>query len=391
MRTAGICRALAALAVFTLSLSAASPAADPYTIDVIINGTGANAYVGQTETEALKVFEKWTNAHGGINGRPVHFAFYDDQTEPRVAVQLTSQLLAKKPLVVLGSGQTQTCAAMAPQFENGPIMYCFTPGFSPKPGSYVFSASASLQQILPTQLRFARGKGLTRVANVSVTTATGQASDEFMRYALTLPENKNVKVVAWETFNPADLSVAAQISRVKASGANVIITPASGPAFATLLRGLYDAGVHLPVLTSAANEQPDQLKQYASFIPAEVYFNGMLYYARDTIRPGPLRTAIDEFYAAFKAAGAKPTPDSGQSWDPALIVVSGLRKLGLNTTPDKLRDYILGLHSFAGSSGYYDFRRNDQHGLDDSAVIYVKWDPKIGDFVNASRRGGQPL
>ena len=280
---------------------------------------------------------------------------------------------------------------MAPQFENGPIMYCFTPGFSPKPGSYVFSASASLQQILPTQLRFARGKGLTRVANVSVTTATGQASDEFMRYALTLPENKNVKVVSWETFNPADLSVAAQISRVKASGANVIITPASGPAFATLLRGLYDAGVHLPVLTSAANEQPDQLKQYAAFIPAEVYFNGMLYYARDTIRPGPLRTAIDEFYAAFKAAGVKPTPDSGQAWDPALIVVSGLRKLGLNTTPDKLRDYILSLHSFAGSSGYYDFRRNDQHGLDDSAVIYVKWDPKIGDFVNASRRGGQPL
>ena len=92
MRIVGICRALAALAVFTLSLSSASGAADPYTIDVIINGTGANAYVGQTETEALKVFEKWTNAHGGINGRPVHFAFYDDQTEPRVAVQLTSQL-----------------------------------------------------------------------------------------------------------------------------------------------------------------------------------------------------------------------------------------------------------------------------------------------------------
>lgn len=384
-------RALGGLLIFALSLSAASSAVDPYTIDVILNQTGANAYPGQTETEALKVFERWANAHGGIRGRPIQFAFYDDQTDPKVAVQLAGQLIAKKPLVILGSGQVATCAAMAPLFENGPVDFCFTPGFSPKPDSYVFSASASLQHILPTQVRFARGKGWTRVANISVTTATGQASDASMRYAMTLPENKTMDIVDWDTFNPSDISVVAQVARVKASGAQVIITPASGPAFATLLRGLNDAGVHLPVLTSAANEQPEQLKQYAAFMPSDVYFNGMLYYARNTIRPGPLRDAIDEFYAAFKAAGAKPTPDSGQAWDPALIVLSGLRKLGTSTTPDKLRDYILNLHSFAGSSGYYDFRSRDQHGLDDSDVIYVKWDPKIADFVNASRRGGQPL
>lgn len=387
----GFGRALGCLAIFSLLLSAAAPAAEPYTIDVIVNGTGANAWVGQTETEALKVFEKYANAHGGVNGRPLHFEFYDDHSEPRVAVQLANQLVAKKPLVILGSGQTQTCAAIAPLMENGPVNYCFTPGYTPKKGGYVFSASASLQQILPTQLRFARGRGWKRIANVSVTTASGQASDTFMRYAMSLPENRDVTIAAWETFNPADISVSALVARVKATDAQVVITPASGAAFGTLLRGLSDAGVHLPILTSAANEQPDQLKEYAAVLPPEVFFNGMLYYARDTIRPGPLRSAIDDFYAGFKAAGVKPTPDSGQAWDPALIVLSGLRKLGTSTTPEKLRDYILSLHGFAGSSGYYDFRIGDQHGLDESAVIFVKWDAKMGDFVNASRRGGQPL
>jgi hypothetical protein len=108
-------------------------------------------------------------------------------------------------------------------------------------------------------------------------------------------------------------------------------------------------------VTSAANEQPDQLKSYASFAPSEMYFNGMLYYAVDTIAPGPLR------------------------------------KLGTNTTPQKLRDYILNTHGFAGPSGFYDFRSGDGHGLDESAIIFVRWDPKKGDFVNASRRGGAPL
>ena len=86
-----------------LSLPAA--AAAPYVIDVILNASGANAYAGQTETAALKVFEQWANRHGGVSGRPIHFEIYDDQTEPPVAVQLANQILAAKPIVMLGSGQ----------------------------------------------------------------------------------------------------------------------------------------------------------------------------------------------------------------------------------------------------------------------------------------------
>ena len=384
---------VAALTVFAVTFSAASSAPDPYVIPVIINATGANAYAGQTETEALKVFEQYANKHGGIKGRPIHFELYDDQTEPRVAVQLANQILAKapKPIVVLGSGQVATCAAIAPLMENGPVNYCFTPGFSPKPNSYVFSASASLEKILPAQVRFARGRKWDRIANVSVTTATGQAADFYLKYAMGLPENRDMRLVFSESFNPADISVSALVARVKATDAQVIITPASGAAFGNLLRGLYDAGVHLPVLTSAANEQPDQMKQYAGFMPPEMYFNGMLYYAKDAIGQGPLLTEIDNFYAAFKAAGVSPTPDSGQAWDPALIVLTGLRKLGAGATAAQMRDYIANLHGFAGSSGFYDFRSNDQHGLSSDAVIFVRWDAKKGDFVNASRRGGAPL
>ncbi|HEV8021028.1 MAG TPA: ABC transporter substrate-binding protein [Candidatus Lustribacter sp.] len=387
--------ALAGLAALTLTVSvAASATPDPYVFNVILNGTGANGWAGQTETAALKVFEQYENKHGGLWGRPIHFDVYDDQTEPRVAVQLVNQILAKnpKPLVVFGSGQVATCAAIAPLFDNGPVNYCYTPGYSPKqPGGYVFSASASLEKILPAQVRFARGSNWKRVANVSVTTATGQAADYYLRYSLSLPENRNMQLVFNEAFNPADITVSALVTRLKAADPQVIITPASGAAFGTLLRALNDAGMHVPVLTSAANEQPDLMHQFAGFLPAQTYFNGMLYYARDAIGQGPLRTEIDNFYAAYKAAGASPTPDSGQAWDPALIVLTGLRKLGPSATAAQLRDYIANLHGFAGSSGFYDFRSNDGHGLASDAVIFVRWDAKKGDFVNASRRGGAPL
>ena len=99
--------ALAALALCLALPLGSSAAPEPYTIDVIANMTGVNAYVGQTETDALKVFEKYQNARGGINGRPLKFVYYDDQTDPKIALQLASQLLAKKPIVIFGSGQTQ--------------------------------------------------------------------------------------------------------------------------------------------------------------------------------------------------------------------------------------------------------------------------------------------
>lgn len=382
------------LAAVAAALALALPAAaapEPYVIDVVLDASGANTYAGQTEIAAFKVFEQWANRSGGVNGRPLHFEIHDDQTQPAVAVQLTNQILAKKPVVMLGSGQVQTCAAIAPLFANGPVDYCLTPGFSPSKDGYVFAASASLDKIVPAQIRFARGRKLTRIGYLTVNSATGQAADASLRYALALPENREMKVVQWESFTPGDVSVNAQAVRLKAADPQVIITPASGAAFGTALHGLNDVGLHVPVLTSAANEQPEQLKGYEAFAPSEMYFNGMLYYAIDTIAPGPLHNAIEDFYAAFRAAGVKPTPDSGQAWDPALIVLSGLRKLGPTATAAGLRDYIRNLHGFAGSSGFYDFRSNDGHGLDDSAVIFVRWDPKRGDFVNASRRGGAPL
>lgn len=384
----------AALAALVLGVALPARAADapaPYSIAVINNMTGANAYAGQTETAALRVFEKYINARGGIHGRPVRFAFYDDQTNPKTAVQLLDDEIAKNPVVILGSGQVQTCAAMAPLVENGPVVYCFTPGFSPKKGGYMFSASAALNLILPADLRFIRERGWKRFTYISVASASGQAADIALKAALAKPENRDLTLTDLDSFNPADISATALVARVKATNPQVVLTAATGAAFGTLLRSMNDAGLHVPVLTSAGNEQPEQLKAYNDFLPPAIFFNGMLYYARSTIRPGPIKDAIDRFYAAFKAAGVAPTPDSGQAWDPALIVCTALNALPADATATQLRDYIASMHGFAGSDGFYDFRRGDGHGLDQSSIIFVRWDSRHEDFALASRRGGAKL
>lgn len=369
---------------------AGSAAGDTFTIDTILPLTGASAYSGAVHADALRAYETFANAHGGIRGRPLHFDVHDDQSNPLVTVQLTNQLLAKNAAVIVGSSYVAACAAEAPLLlRRSTVEFCLSPGLLTKQPN-VFASSVAITYITPATLRFMRERGYQRIAIVMATDATGQAADALFQTALAQPENANLHAVAWEHFNPGDISVSAQIALIKAQNPQGIVVYATGSAFGNVLRGLHDAGVDVPVVTSAVNMNHSQLEQYQAFLPKELIFNTTLFLARDQIRNRALRTAIDEFYAGYRLAGLTPSPES-TSWDPAKIVVAAFRALGPDATGDQVAAYISNLHDFAGASGVYDFRNSDHHGLTDADLLWVKWQPADKSFVAVSRAGGSPL
>jgi branched-chain amino acid transport system substrate-binding protein len=383
---------LALVCAIVMAVAPASAQVSPVTVDVIINITGSNAFVGAQYGTALRVLEQMVNKTGGINGRPLHFEFLDDQSSVANAVQIATQVIAGHPSIVIGAAQTATCAGIAPLFVNGPVDFCLSTAYTPQPKGYVFASSAPLMTAVgPATVRFARLRGWKRIAVIDATDATGQASDRMLNDALKLPENKDLSYVAFEHFNPTDISIAAQAERVSASHPDAVICLAGGSPFGTVLHGLSDAGIKVPVVTSGANLDPVEMQQFKSFLPPAIYFNSLLYVGRDALGAGKLRDTVDQFYAAYKAAGQRVTPASGFAWDPGWITVSALRKLGAGATADQIHQYLESLNDFNGVDGTYDFRGGDQHGLTDSAVIFVGWDPAKNDFVVASKPGGLPL
>lgn len=360
-------------------------------IPVIVELTGANAYAGSTYRDTLEVFQRYANATGGIDGRPVQFNFLDDASSPQVAVQLATQVLAQHPAVVIGGTQTATCAAVAPLMVNGPLDFCISPAYQPPLKSYVFATSASLSDIVSAHLRFAHLMGYHRIATIDSTDATGQASERTYAMVDALPQNRDLTILPIEHLNVSDLTADAQVSRIKAEHPDLIVSSSAGPAFGTVLRALHDAGIDVPFMASAANLDAKLLAQYRPFMPRTIYFNSVLFYARDRIKPGPQRAAIDAFYNAFKGGPQVMTPGSGFAWDPGLIVVSALRKLGPKATAEQLHDYIENLRGFPAASGTYDFTRGDQHGLSDSAVIFLTYNPADSSFVPATTGGGVPI
>jgi ABC-type branched-subunit amino acid transport system substrate-binding protein len=198
--------------------------------------------------------------------------------------------------------------------------------------------------------------------------------------------------VVTERFVATDVGVGAQLANIKAANPDAIFGMTVGIATGTLLRGLRDAGLsNVPFMTNLGNVLNEALEQYSSFLPKDFYSTAPRFYAYDVAGKGPVRDAQEAFYKAFAAKKIVPDVGNGFPWDPTLVVIAGLRKLGTKTDAKSLLAYIESAHGLAGINGIMDYTGGDQRGEHITSLIIVKWDPAKKRVVPVSRPGGAPL
>jgi branched-chain amino acid transport system substrate-binding protein len=385
--------ALALGLVLAAGAAGTAPAADPYNVPVILPLTGGGAFLGQGHRASLDILAETVNESGGIKGRPLHFVYHDDQSSPQVAVQLANEVLADKPAVILGSSLVAMCRAIAPLLQNGPVDYCLSPAVHPKPGGFIFSSGASGIDQSGTVVRYYRMKGWTKIATLNNTDATGQDIDRTVDEVLARPENKDVKLVAREHFNPTDISVAAQIERIQASGAQAIVAGVTGSPAATVFKGMVQAGLDIDVAPTSGNEVFAQMEQWVSFLPKGLVMGSDVFPEHEGVwKLDPrVEAAQHVMDAALEKHGLKADNIVATCWDAGLIVIDALKTLGPDATAEQIRNYIANLTDFAGINGIYDFKANPERGLGPNSAIVVRFDPQAKVWVWLSEPGGAPL
>jgi branched-chain amino acid transport system substrate-binding protein len=378
------------LALTAPFMSSAARAADPpFVIPSIESMTGAGAFSGKETEETLRRLETGINRQGGIKGRPIHFEIYDDQSKPQVSVQLLSQIMAGGSQVVLGPQLTNACLAVVPFVQNKIVQYCLSPGLDPVKGSYTFAASVSGPDIFSAMVHYFHSKGWNRIATLTTSDATGQQADQRLGGAIALPENKGAQLVDQEHFAPTDLTVAAQVARLKAAAPQVLIVWVIGTPLVTALRGLSDAAFDVPLVASNSNMIYDLMKQWTPYLPSQLIFSGPGFLG-GTI-PRAQAGAVRQFYSVTKDVGVKPDLGLALSWDAALIVVAAYQQLGTGATAEQIHTYIEGLHHFPGILGVYDFTTGDQRGLTQKDLTIMRWDAKRDGWIAISKAGGEPF
>ena len=332
------------------------------------------------------------NQRGGINGRPIKLVIADDTSSLPVALQIANGYIAKKVPVFLGSPLASACGSfLAIVAHSGPVDFCSSPPVSPPSGSFVFTAAgASAADLTAALIRYFRERGMTRFAILTTTDATGNAFEAGYISVLGRPENKKLQIVANEHFNPSDISTSAQIARIKASDPQVLLTGTVGTPTGTILRGVQDAGLDVPVVAVNGNMLYQEMAQFAGIMPKELVFPSYRAMSEGDVRPGPIQDAQRAFFRALKGADLKPDAASVTGWDPLMIVLSAYQKLGTNATAEQIHEYIETLHGFPGVNGLYDFRDGGQRGIGSQAIVVDRWDPVKKAFIVLSKTRGSP-
>lgn len=360
-------------------------------LTAILPLTGYGAFIGRAQSEALDAVERYVNQTGGIRGETLRFVKLDSQSSPQVDIQLAQAAMAKHPPAIIEGGPATVCHAAATLYTNGPVMSCLSPAFFPERGSYAFSAGVESRIGIAVTLRYLQSAGLKRIGIVTVTDIAGQEADAAFKAFFAQPIYRDLSVVAWEHFGPSEISVDAQMARIKQAQPQVVIGWATGAPTATILRSFKTAGMTVPFVASQANQSWQQMEQYKTILPQQYLMYSSLWAAYDSLPPGPLKDGMTPYFRAMAASGIKLGGTSPLAWDSAMLLVRALRALGPGASAAQVRDYLLGVHDYDGPSGAFDFRMGNQRGIGLSDAVMVRWDAATSSWKAVSAPGGMAL
>jgi branched-chain amino acid transport system substrate-binding protein len=386
--------AFAALIAQAVLPACAQTSQQPYRIHVVLPLTGGASFVGKSQQGALQILEKLENSKGGLGGHPIQFVFHDDQTKPQITVQETTSVLSEKPSVIIAGGIAALCNSIGPLVQRqGPVDYCMTPAVHPSAGSFQYSSSTDTHDLLQVLLRYLRAKGLTKIAYITSIDASGQDFEKGFDSVAKLPENTDLKIVERQHFNTTDVSVSAQIEKIKASGAQVLIAWSTGAPIGTVFKGVVQGGLDIPVATTNGNQTYAQMAQYKAFLPKELYIPTAVFLQHDGKFKLDARVEQRqaEFYGAYKKAGGRPDAMSSIAWDPGLLVIEALRAVGPAATAEQLKTFLANADHIAGINGLYNFKSVPQRGLTIENALVSRWDSAADTWVPVTGPGGAPL
>ncbi len=317
-----------------------------------------------------------------MRGRQVRFDVADDESNPQLAVQLFSGLMAKNVPFIYGPTLTAVCQAVAPIVDKaGPPTFCLSPTIFPRPNGYMFMGVPSIDDVQPVVFRYLASRKLTKIAMITSTDASGADFEKRVDGTLASPEFKNLTIVAREHFATSDISVAAQMTKIKAVAPDVLLTFTVGTPFGTLLKGVHDAGLEVPVYGSGGNFTYAQMQQYAAFLPKELILNGSRGITPDPAATGAVKRAQDAYTSALNKAGLRSEFATSIPWDPMMIMLEVVRRAGFDADSAKIYATLQGLKGWSGIEGTYDFTTHDQRGLGQASAALFRYDQSRNQFV----------
>lgn len=318
--------------------------------------SGPAGQYGQSIRNGLQLAADEINAAGGVKGNTIAIQFEDEAGKKEQAIDVFKKLIFQdKVLMLFGPTLSNSAQAADPIAQAAKVVAFGTSNTADgitSIGDYIFRNSVTEADVLPETLRIAiKHTGIKKVAvlygNDDVFTKSGY--DAFKK-AL---DGLKVPVTTTETFAKGDVDFKAQLTKIKASGADAIVLSALIAEGAPIMVQARQLGIDLPFIGGNGMNSV-KVFDLAKEKSDKLWVGSPWALGSDTKENQHFVVAYTQKY---KAA---PDQFSAQAYDAMNIAALALAKVklsgNLETDRKALRDALPGI-TFTGATGAFKFRQ----------------------------------
>lgn len=244
-------KALVLITLLSIFAAGAAFAAEPIKVGYLAALTGDYAVYGQTEVNSSKMAIDEINAKGGLLGRQVELVVYDTKTRNEDAVNAVRRMIeSDKVVAILGANSSGINIATGPIVNRAEVPQIATLATNPSvtvdakgnvlPYSFRICFTDPYQGALAAELAantLGKKKGAV-LYNVGSDYAQG-----FREFFIKNYEAAGGKIVADEGFRETDVDFRAQLTKIKNSGADVMLLPGMGKDMALAIKQADELGM----------------------------------------------------------------------------------------------------------------------------------------------------
>jgi len=180
-----------------------------------------------------------------------------------------------------------------------------------------------------------------------------------------------MEIISNETYGPKDTDMTAQLTKIRAGGAQAIICWGTNPGPAVVARNVQQLGIKLPLFMSHGVSSKKFIELAGSAAEGIILPSGRVIVAGQMPKSDPQKKALLSYVNGYKKV-YKVDGDhfGGHAWDAMMLLKGALEKAG--DQPAAIRDQLEKTAKFAGIGGTFSYSAQDHAGLTKDAFVLVE-------------------
>ena len=359
------------LAVLFPALVAVVPShAKEIKIGLITPLSGDVKTFGESVRNSFLIAVEEANARGGVAGMKITYVIQDDKNDATEAANVANLLVNQQRVrAIVGSVTSKTTIPVSDIIQAAKVPTISPTATNPKVTvadgkrkDYMFRACFIDPFQGAVMAKFSRetlkGKSAAVLFDASNDYSKGIA--EVFRDAF---RKQGGKVAAFESYGKDDVDFSALLTKVKASGADVLFLPDYYNKVGLIAKQVQEKGLKVRLVGPDGWDSPDLVKIAGSAIEGGYFSN---HYSPDDLRP-----EVVAWVKKYKEKhGQVPDALGTLAYDATNLLLEAIRKAG-SDDPEKIREALASIKDFKAVSGKSTLDRNGD-SIKSAAILKIE-------------------